>query len=332
MRKIVFFVMCALCSMGMNAQDMTAQEEASKKREINTIKLSEQAVYADVIELATDDNEAVTLAQQKSIQLLQTHVIEIFAKRMNMSKADVQEIWDVIDDKCQNIVVRRGDLLRVFSYIMKDAVGLTPSKPSKKYLDYLEKTKNEEAQSATTVDDDAQPDTAAVKEAAFEFANVITGFKDSINVASEKKEKVIAATGGETATVTVIEEEKKVEPKIGLPNIIEEKKEEVKEPEVKAQEVTVPVICQEMIEQGNYHKLQIYLGKKKAENKLMFGNSRKMQYIERCYIALIDKKTMEITAVLDKGENDRMNFMTKQMDHFKNYKNGQYAAIFVQEY
>lgn len=61
--------------------------------------------------------------------MLQAHVIEVFAKRLHMEPKDVQEIWDVIDDKCQNIVVRKGDLFRVFSYIVKDAVGLGRKKP-----------------------------------------------------------------------------------------------------------------------------------------------------------------------------------------------------------
>lgn len=120
-----------------SAQD-SAEEEARKKAEINKIKLSENTIYADVIEMVTDDNEAVSLAQQKSMNMLQMHVIEMFAKRMNMPPEDVQEIWDVIDDKCQNIVVKKGDLFRVFTYIVKDAVGLGRRKPKKgdveKYL------------------------------------------------------------------------------------------------------------------------------------------------------------------------------------------------------
>lgn len=337
MRKIVFFVMLAICSVNMYGQELSDEEAQSKKKEINGIKLSEEAVYADVVELALDDNEAVSLAQQKSINLLQTHVIEIFAKRMNMSKADVKEIWDVIDDKCQNIVVRKGDLLRVFSYIMKDAIGLGPKKPKKDDIEEYFGSKEE-------------PDTASVKEAAFELANVMTGGKEEINVLPEKKvEEKVAETketkvGEETkvadqnqisATTKVVEE--KVVP-------VEEKTEEVvapkPEPTVvtpevekeKTPEVNVPELCQEIIEQGNYNKLMVYLGKKKAENKLMFGNSNVMQYAERCYVVLFEKKTRQIAAVLDKGMSDRMNFVTKQMDHLKNYKNGKYGAIYVQEF
>lgn len=341
MRKIVFFVMMAICSVNIYGQELTDEEAQSKKKEINGIKLSEEAVYADVVELALDDNEAISLAQQKSINLLQTHVIEIFAKRMNMSKADVQEIWDVIDDKCQNIVVRKGDLLRVFSYIMKDAIGLGPKKPKKD--DIKEYFGSEE-----------EADTASVKEAAFELANVMMGGEKEINTLPEKKveEKVIETQDtkvgeetkvtdqNQTSTVAKVIEEKvvSVEEKTNVvggpgsikPDLLNEDQEEDK---VKStQEVNVPELCQEIIEQGNYNKLMVYLGKKKAENKLMFGNSNVMQYAERCYVVLFEKKTRQIAAVLDKGMSDRMNFVTKQMDHLKNYKNGKFGAIYVQEF
>ena len=332
MRKIVFFVMMAICSVNIYGQELTDEEAQSKKKEINGIKLSEEAVYADVVELALDDNEAISLAQQKSINLLQTHVIEIFAKRMNMSKADVQEIWDVIDDKCQNIVVRKGDLLRVFSYIMKDAIGLGPKKPKKDDVEeYFGKDDSKGKEEIS--------DIASVKETAFELANVMTGGQDSINVVEPKKEEKIEVannSANETAKVEEVTEIKTVE--VGkkeenpvqvveeiTPTVVPEEKPEVVE-------VNVPELCQEIIEQGNYNRLMVYLGKKKAENKLMFGNSNVMQYAERCYVVLFEKKTRQIAAVLDKGMSDRMNFVTKQMDHLKNYKNGKFGAIYVQEF
>ena len=322
----------AICSVNIYGQELTDEEAQSKKKEINGIKLSEEAVYADVVELALDDNEAISLAQQKSINLLQTHVIEIFAKRMNMSKADVQEIWDVIDDKCQNIVVRKGDLLRVFSYIMKDAIGLGPKKPNKDDVkEYFGKDDSKGKEEIA--------DIASVKETAFELANVMTGGQDSINVVEPKKEEKIEAANNstnETAKVEEVTETKavEVEKKEENPVQVVEEITPTVEPEEKpeAVEVNVPELCQEIIEQGNYNKLMVYLGKKKAENKLMFGNSNVMQYAERCYVVLFEKKTRQIAAVLDKGMSDRMNFVTKQMDHLKNYKNGKFGAIYVQEF
>ena len=129
--KLYLSILLLCCCVQATAQNalVPVDEETAKKKEINQIKRSEQAVYADIMEMASDDEEALSAAHQKSRDMLQAHVIEIFAKRMKMSKKDVQEIWDVIDDKCQNIVVKKGDLFRVFSYIMKDAIGLGPKKP-----------------------------------------------------------------------------------------------------------------------------------------------------------------------------------------------------------
>ena len=66
--------------------------------------------------------------------------------------------------------------------------------------------------------------------------------------------------------------------------------------------------------------------------RLIYGSAQKMQRHEKCYIVLTDKTTGSIVAVLDKGESERMNFVTKKMDNFKNYQGGNYKAIFVQEY
>ena len=124
MKRIALLTMLVACTWGASAQEPNSQEEALKKREIDEIKWSENAVCAEVVEYLADDSEkTVTLAQQKSMQLLQAHVIEIFAKRMNMDKKDVQEIWDVIDDKCQNVEIRKGDIVTVFKHRCK----LTPN-------------------------------------------------------------------------------------------------------------------------------------------------------------------------------------------------------------
>lgn len=135
---IILTALLLLPSLTISAmEDFSAADsirnEQDRKR-INDIKLKENALYAEIREAIYigDEGEdedmakvkALTKAQQKSIDLLQTHVIEIFARRLKMSKQDVQEIWDVIDDKCQNIEVKRGDLFRVFSYIMKDALRI----------------------------------------------------------------------------------------------------------------------------------------------------------------------------------------------------------------
>lgn len=335
----------ALCAITLAAQEtaIPSQEETAKKKEINNIKLSEQAVYADVMQIATDDNEAVSLAQQKSINMLQAHVIEIFAKRMHMEKKDVQEIWDVIDDKCQNIVVRKGDLFRVFTYIMKDAIGLGPKKPKEGDVEKYLKPDSTETHVATT-------DTAALKDVAFQLTHTLTGGKDSIdNTALPAAQAVPATTAAtapaqtttapaqtattpvQTATVPVqtattpAQAAAPVQAATAVPVA-------APAPAPAPVAVAIPDLAQNMMSKANMTELMRYLSKEKRNQKLMFGNFNTMQYPAKCYVVVIDKASKGIVAVLDKGQKERMNFTTRQMDNLNNYKGGKYAAILVQEY
>ena len=108
MRKVAMLALFSAACMSMNAQEVVSQEAAEKTKAINQVKLSEQAMYAEVVQLASDDFEAVSLAQQKTINKLQNSVIEACARQMNITKEQAKEIFDTIDDKCQNVVVRKG--------------------------------------------------------------------------------------------------------------------------------------------------------------------------------------------------------------------------------
>lgn len=312
MKKIVLFLSLAMFTFCTYAQDVNSSEELGKKKEINEIKLSEQAHYAEVvIEMVTDDNEAVSLAQQQSIALLQTHVIEIFAKRLNMSKEDVREIWNVIDDKCQNIEVRKGDLLRVFSYMAKDAL--------KGWLG------NKKVKSLTPEDSLILFGPEEVDE-----SNTKSILAKEEKVIDLKENLIKIEENNEEAKVEVIAEgEKKIEPEVITP---EPTIEPQPEPQPEKKEVIVPELCKNMIKQGNFKALGIFLEQEKNKQKLMYGGASKMHYQSKCYMIAIDKSSQQIAAVLDKGDAQRMNFMTCEMDNMENYRGGKYAVIFVQEY
>ena len=291
MKKIVLLLSLALSAFSTYAQEANGPEELEKKKEINEIKLSEQAHYAEVvIEMVTDDNEAVSLAHQQSLALLQTHVIEVFAKRLNMSKQDVREIWSVIDDKCQNIEIQRGDLLRVFSYMAKDALkGWMGNKK--------------------------------VKPLSPEDSLILFGPKEII----VEQEPIVPDTivpKPEPIVPDTIDPGPKPGPIPGPKP----------EPKPEPLEVVVPELCKNMIKQGNAEALTKYLNYEKSKQTLMYGNASTMHYQSKCYMIAIEKSTLKIAAVLDKGDARRMNFMTGEMDNMENYRGGKYAVIFVQEY
>jgi hypothetical protein len=271
-------------------------EDAAKKQEIKEIKLGEEHVYADVYEVAADDEAALRLAKTKSVNMLQARVIEQAAGQLGMDKEAVKKIFDVIDDKCQNIVITNGDMVRVFTYIMKDKVGLTRKKVS--------------------VDDDKYyfgEDSIAKN-----LADQVLEGQDSINYVvsqPEVKEESVEKVKEETVVETP---EKKEEAKKdeGTPLVKILPAEQV----IPAPEVVIPELCQKLIATKNFDGLMAFLRKEKAANKLMWGNANRMQRHELCYIVALDRVTKEIVAVLDKGEAERMNFMNKKMEHARNYR------------
>ena len=357
MKKIILGIIYLFGCFYLNAQVVTTQEETQKKKEINQIKLGEQAMYADVVEVASDDFEAVSLAKQRSINMLQTNVMEACAKKMNMSKEDVKEIFDIIDDKCQNVVIQKGDMLRVFSYIAKDAIGLGRKKASKEVNDFFApeesdslemqkateqamglvmgdnetindvQTKKEEAQTANPV----QQATQVAEQAALTVGQPAQVANQTVVVVQQPNQTNAASA----QTIVVVQQP--ANPPVAAAPVMETVPEPVPTPKPEpapepAPEVNVPELCQTMMDKGNMNDLMRFLNQEKRYQRLMFGNSAAMQYPEKCYIVIIDKASRNIVSVLDKGQSERMNFVSKKMDRYSNYRGGNYAAIFIQEY
>lgn len=280
----------------------TNPEEAAKKKEINTLKKNGDAYYSDVYHEVKADEADLAEAQQRSKDMLRAHVVEVFSKRMGMSKEDVRDIWEVLEKNCQNIVVKRGDLFRVFTYVMKNA--LNPDAPE------------------IPVDggDGGNP--------ALEVA-MIPELQPEVKVDTVAIVTPASSTPVPVVTESQIESQPEHTP-MPKPEPKPEPKLEPKPEPVPV--VEVPVLCQNLIAKENFDKVYRYLQQEKAYQRLMYGTAKTMQRPEKCYIVLTDKDSGAIVAVLDKGESERMNFVTKKMDHFRNYQGGNYKAIFIQEY
>lgn len=296
-------VLCATTTLFAQQTTVPTEEAAVKGKEINDIKRSEEAIYADVLEFVAPESEEIpTLAQQKSQQMLQAHVIEVFAKRMKMDKKDVQEIWDVIDDKCQNIVVRKGDLCRVFTYIMKDALGLAPKKPKKGDVEkYLEDDKEE-----------------IVAEAPKDTAQVLLA------------EAPVQQPPWEQAVAPV-----EVPEPVATPVVVKEPEpapQPLPEPEPVPVVVEVPQLAKEMLAKSDMTELLRFLVKEKSRQTLMYGSLASMTNAEKCYVIIINKPAKKVVTVLGPGTEQRINYVTFKQDAIANYKGGDHQAIVVQEY
>lgn len=383
MKKITVWMLMIACAIVMRAEN---NSDDAKQKKINEIKWSENAVYAEVLDYMADDGDDtfISLAEQKSMALLQSHVIEIFAKRLKMSKQDVQEIWDVVEDKCQYIELKKGDIVKVFTYVMKDALGLTLSAPKDKDLQQYfsndpELPEMTEVKKLTpTVD--TQVAVASNIPSATDNSTAIRDIVSDVRVEAEpvaepapvvESAPVVEAApvvAPEPAQETLAMAEPKPEPEpvaepapvvasapapVAEPKPVAEPTSAVQpepapivepesapapvaEPEpvaapAPAPEVVVPELCQNMLAKQTLPKLLSFLDSEKTYEKLIYGNQKSMKNPDNCYIVIVEKSSKKIVAILDKGKEDRMNFVTKEMDHFNNYRGtGEYSAVFVQ--
>lgn len=382
MKKIKLFFLLLTCAVGLNAQDIPSAEDAAKKKEINQIKLSEEAVYADVMQPAATPEEAIEQSKARTFTLLQTHVVEAVVKDLNMSREDAKKLWSELESKCHHIVVSQMDMYRVFTYIMR--ADLMPAAATAQPAEAAVATEvapvvavavAQPVQAAPVVA--AQPaDSALVAQAqpveavvpvaqpadTVAAAPVVQPVQpvqavpvvaaqpvqtvqpvDSAMVAQAQPVQTVApvAQPADSAAVAVVAQPVQavqaapvqaapvvaVQPVQAAQPVVEPEPEP--EPEIV---VEIPALCQTMIDKGNMGDLMRFLNTEKNYQRLMYGNSSTMQYPEKCYIVIIDKETREIVSVLDKGQRERMNFITKEMDRYSNYRRGNYAAVFVQEY
>ena len=295
--KIKLLLLFLIVSVNVMGQVLESNpEEIAKKKEINSLKRNGEAYYSDVYQELKVEDADMAAAQERSKEMLRAHVVEIFSKRMGMSKEDVREIWSVIEKNCQNIVVKKGDLFRVFTYVMKNALNPNALEES------VDGAKENETVPAETTKPEKQ---------------------------AEVKVDTVAASVSSPVSVPVSEPKVEPKPEIKPEPKVEPKQEPASTP---APEVVVPELCQNIIAKENFDTIYRFLQQEKTYQRLMYGTAKTMQRPEKCYIVLTDKTTGALVAVLDKGQSDRMNFVTKKMDHFRNYQGGNYKAIFVQEY
>lgn len=342
MKRTVFVLFLLLLWRGVavaQQQEMSEQEVAAQKEEINNIKLGNNAVYAEVIETMTDDNEAVSLAKQKSINLLQSHVIEVFAKRLHMEKKDLQEIWDVIDDKCQNIVIKKGDLFRVFTYIAKDALGLTRRKPKKGDVEkYLMDDPKEVTAADTTVLQEGMKQLAEKTVDKQDDEVLVDNLTQPTPFERPQSEQPVASrpVAEVPAAVRPVAETPVPAAAPTVVTVIEPAPVPAAQPVAApaaepAAPVKVPDFIQPVMQFVFFNDLMAYL-KQEQNRSLIYGSKKDMLSVDECYVVILEKSSRRIVAVLGKGADSRLNYTASRLDKLSEYSGGRYIAIFVQEY
>lgn len=97
-------------------------------------------------------------------------------------------------------------------------------------------------------------------------------------------------------------------------------------------EVQIPTLCRKMYATKTFSDLLAFLSTEKLYEKLIYGNRKSMIHPENCYVVIVDKASKDIVAILDKGKDVRMNFVSQKLDHLDNYMGiNKYSAVLVQE-
>lgn len=329
MKKLSYLLILLLLPIVAFAQEATEQDKDNKEK-IKEIKLSEEYVYADAV---TEDN--LSEAQQNSMDLLRANVNAIFAERFHMPKEDVEEIWDVIEDKCQNVTIKKGDLFRVFTYIMKDY--LFPGKKKKK------KVNNEELAEVKPSKDEILPDEIEEVSEALVNDSLPTAAKNEIlafvpeaeaepqpdvTPQPEPQPQQTQEVGeSETALVPVpvvtpvVTEEPVATTLIATPVTQVEEPVAAEPEEIPASSPSAPAlepIVKELLETQTYKELISLLDQKKEEGTLIYGRIKTMRSPDRCYLAIFKKS--EVVTILGKGDQERLNLKTNTQDSLNNYK------------
>lgn len=213
MKKILFYAVFAICAFSVNAQEVSPDEVAKLKKEMNEIKKSGDFIFAEGLSeyLSDDGDKAVTQAQKQSMDKLHAQIVVVFAKHLHMSPEDVEEIWDVIDDKCQNVEITAGDVSRSFLYVSKEVIsGLLPD--IHLFPNWEKRKKERELQKQAA----AEPEMAVL-------------------ISKPEKPETVAAE---------VVEELKTEPEkqVAEPVVAEVVEEQKAEPEVKADELVAAVV------------------------------------------------------------------------------------------
>lgn len=311
----LLFLFCLIPLWGMSQEVKNA--EIVEKEKIKEIKLSENYVYA---ETATENN--LSEAQQNSMDLLRTNVNSIFAERLGMPKEDVEEIWDVIEDKCQNITIKKGDLFRVFTYILKDYV--MPGKRKSKLAAVTNENAVQAEDSIVAEKVESLVDVMADDSLSTEIQETVTaevGKENTDVIATVVKTEVIPKT--EEQPVTAVAPVSEVVPTVVAvtPTVAPEPvvtSAAIVTPEPEKAELSFHPIIRELLTTKTYKELISLLDKKKEAGTLIYGRIKTMKSPEKSYLAIFNKQS-EVVTILDKGNNERLNLKTNTLDTLKNY-------------
>ncbi len=329
-RGITLFLAMALVPLLGYSQGITTSQDSLREK-VRDIKLSEKYVYAEATTPV-----GMSEAQQYSLDLLHVHVIGIFSQRFKMDPKDVEEIWDVIEDKCQNVVIKNGDLFRVCTYILKDAFAF--HKNPGKALEKWKKAEAERAQQDSLRQSSVEPESELTADDTRKVEGIVSllnkvGVETEDGSTVEEPAQVMADTVPtlySSAPTTVVMTTPEAPTKVVTPApvaLVATGKATNAEPPIEVEELpsaleSLPapdrLLVTDLLALNSFDEVISFLEKGQREGKLIYGNVKTIKNPQVSYLVIIKDK--RLVTVLNKGAKERMNLKTNTSDALKNYK------------
>ena len=256
----------------------------------------------------------------------------VFLPQNDIDPKDVEEIWDVIEDKCQNVVIKNGDLFRVCTYILKDAFAF--HKNPGKALEKWKRAEAERVQQDSLKQDNAESELKLTADDTRKVGGIVS-LLNQVGVETEdgsvvnKPEQVVADTVPtlySSAPTTVVMTTPEAPSKVITPATTTGKTSSVESPieieELPSAVESLPdtdrLLVTNLLALNSFDEVLSFLEKGQREGKLIYGNVKTIKNPQASYLVIIKDK--RLITVLNKGAKERTNLKTNTADALKNYK------------
>lgn len=305
-----------MCCAGLRAQSQSLPDPyAAQKARIREIKLSSDYYYADVS--SADKADATAMAQQ------------LVVMRIQEQEQHAEAVAGLVKDSCRYIHLMRIDRPRVFAYISKETVAqwlLGPPAPAQPSAGVPADTvvPAKEVVPAVVVADSNAVAEVADSSAKAVVAGPVPVPADTVTVA----DRLPVAPADTVAKVPVVAEKVVVRDTVKV-TVVDTMKVTLRD----TVKVTVADTVRRRVEvrtTGNARldritamqaiaEVQAYFVAEKKAGRMMFGKMDSALHPEDCYLLVFNREG-KVLAVLDKGQQSRLNFRTGRPDSAEHYR------------
>ena len=319
MKRLAWITMCLFFACGVFAQT-TEDPYAEQKAEIRNLKLSDEYFYSDVS--SADLEETRAMARQLLVLAIQ------------QEEPEAMGVDTLVADSCRYIDLQRVDRPRVFAYLSKEAVAVwlyhkhhpgqalpvvAAAMPEAVQADTLPATQSDSTKSAAPQTTLLPADTVKVAEAPLQvqdsvLAEDLQAFVVPVDTVRQVVVDTVRTVLHDTLRVTVTDTVHVTLRDTSRVTVVDTIRASYKP------KATGNARLDKIVAMKTIQEVQDYFIAEKRAGRMMFGKMDSAVNPESSYV-LIFARDGSVVAVLDKGDDARLNFTTgKSGDRIANYK------------